>query len=401
LDRIHHQLFERAIAHSQRLPSDVAERQELFPATLNLIAEMKHLYGHNDIVVALGAQYALEKQALGMIVGVAAGFSDIMNRKSEYFAVHLKQEPEHHEKMRQCLGRYLRGTDDIVRAESGARVLLDALNVYWTSLDERSKSPAERVPITDGANEAITFENNLLTALVNRLSKQPGSKTHDLTYLETRNIEQVGQFVNVLHDLLHHLARTIRREFRVYLAVPVDGTNMFKVVMSRSLGQDDWQLGAEAGYDSSIQAAFRSRRPMFLNDVRTASQEQNQYVCDERAVASIPIVFNDFGGTGEDECLAVLGVSSPHAGSLDPHIVELSQRFGTYLGVLMRYHLEGGRGLQRRLFALRKHMLRAVSAMSHRHGSGFVSPKATTPGGKITKRNARASSEEQVPDIGD
>lgn len=356
-DRMHHRLFEHAVRASALLPGDVVSRKEIFPATLNLVAEMRHLYGHNDILVALGAQYALEKQALDMIRGVADGFSHVLDRNAEYFELHLRQEPEHHEKMKQCLLRYLLGKDDVNRAISGAVALLEALSAYWSSLAERSDLRAGNSVGDKGANlSSLLFEKNLLTALVNRLSDQHGSNAHELMFVEREPLQTAGRCAGVLDDLIGHFSHAIEPTLRVYLAVPNDDKCTHTIVMSRSQSGDGWQLGTVAGSTSNIAWVHSEQRTSILNDIRRAAPDENQEVADERAVANVPIIYANFGA--HDECLAVLGISAPQANTISGELSMLAQRFATHLGVLIRIHLDARRGLRKRTNDFRKALFR-------------------------------------------
>jgi len=105
-----------------------------YEETTSLVGGMRTLYSHRDVLIALGAQYALEKQAFPMIEQLYAGFKRCSAGgapRFEYFDLHLVEEPKHLECMRRCVLRHLCTVEDKSRVAQGANECLDLIGGFW------------------------------------------------------------------------------------------------------------------------------------------------------------------------------------------------------------------------------------------------------------------------------
>lgn len=142
-DRMHFLLFGQIL---ERLGVDAAtiESGPKRRATERLVSGMLELYSHEDLVRAMGAQYALERQAFAMIERLYEGFKRFDTLTSEdfgYFEIHLVEEPEHLDAMLRCMARCIRTKEEVDRAISGASACLDLIAGFWN--DQLIEAPAK------------------------------------------------------------------------------------------------------------------------------------------------------------------------------------------------------------------------------------------------------------------
>lgn len=132
-ERMHFKLFER-ILRKLGLSEEEIHTGPRFAETRELVEGMRRLYLEEDILRAMGAQYALERQAFPMIEKLYVGFKhfDNLTREDfEYFELHLVEEPEHLRCMQECMARCMSSTEDAARVETGARECLDLIAAFW------------------------------------------------------------------------------------------------------------------------------------------------------------------------------------------------------------------------------------------------------------------------------
>lgn len=105
-----------------------------YQETKDLVNGMHGLYSNKDFLLAMGAQYALEKQAFPMIENLYKGFKNFTNLSKEdfeYFELHLTEEPEHLKFMQDGIVRLAVNRDDIERTLTGASKCLDLIANFW------------------------------------------------------------------------------------------------------------------------------------------------------------------------------------------------------------------------------------------------------------------------------
>lgn len=132
-DQMHFRLFERILS-KLGLTREEIQAGPRFSETCNLVDGMRQLYQHDDILRAMGAQYALERQAFPMIEKLYVGFKhyrQLTREDFEYFEVHLVEEPEHLRCMEECMGRCMSKPEDVERVSVGARACLDLIAAFW------------------------------------------------------------------------------------------------------------------------------------------------------------------------------------------------------------------------------------------------------------------------------
>jgi len=109
------------------------------PETRALIRGMGDLYSHRRVATMLGAQYALEHQAVPMIASMFAGvrplLRDITRTDIMYFELHTASEPLHARVMRRCIARYVGSPADTSSALRGARGVLNLITNFWDALN--------------------------------------------------------------------------------------------------------------------------------------------------------------------------------------------------------------------------------------------------------------------------
>lgn len=105
-----------------------------YAETRQLVEGLESLYKDRDVLRAMGAQYALEKQAFPMLAQLYAGFRHFQQLEGpdfEYFEIHLVEEPEHLRCMQQCIGHYLRSPGDQEMVVAGVQRCLDLIAAFW------------------------------------------------------------------------------------------------------------------------------------------------------------------------------------------------------------------------------------------------------------------------------
>lgn len=133
VERMHFKLFER-ILRKLGLSDEEINAGARFRETHDLIEGMCQLYRHEDILRAMGAQYALERQAFPMIDKLYVGFKHYENLTRddfEYFELHLVEEPEHLACMEECMQRCVGAPEEPARVEAGAKECLELIAAFW------------------------------------------------------------------------------------------------------------------------------------------------------------------------------------------------------------------------------------------------------------------------------
>ena len=131
--RMHFKLL-RDILQQLGLSESQIESGPNYQETKILVEGMRHLYRHQDILQAMGAQYALEKQAFPMIEKLYDGFkhyNKLTKEDFEYFELHLVEEPEHLECMQQCMVNYMNSLSDLSQIKTGAIECLSLIANFW------------------------------------------------------------------------------------------------------------------------------------------------------------------------------------------------------------------------------------------------------------------------------
>jgi pyrroloquinoline quinone (PQQ) biosynthesis protein C len=132
-DQMHFRLFRRTLVALGLSPSDI-ESGPRHTETRDLVDGLRRLYDDKELVRAFGAQYALERQADTMIRKMYEGFkkfTQLTRADFEFFELHLVEEPEHYECMRDCVERSVASQEDFKLVESGARECLSLFAAFW------------------------------------------------------------------------------------------------------------------------------------------------------------------------------------------------------------------------------------------------------------------------------
>lgn len=147
-ERMHFRLFAN-LASGLGVRCERVSTEVVRPETKALVHGMKELYGGPDICAALGAQYALERQAFPMITHLARGFkhpSSLRATDYTYIDIHLVEEPEHLSQMNDCLVRCVRTSRDVASARGGAVACLDLIASFWRATWRAINLSAHRPP---------------------------------------------------------------------------------------------------------------------------------------------------------------------------------------------------------------------------------------------------------------
>lgn len=137
-ERMHFRLFARLLGKLGVTLADTHSGPR-FVETRALVEGMRQLYRDEDILHAMGAQYALERQAFPMIEKLYVGFkhySELTRDDCEYFELHLVEEPEHLRCMQECMKRCIARPEDIERVKAGAVACLDLIAAFWRRMYE-------------------------------------------------------------------------------------------------------------------------------------------------------------------------------------------------------------------------------------------------------------------------
>lgn len=126
--------------------ADLGKRRHGWPSTLHFCDELARLYGSEDPDVAEGASFAVEHwAAAGFWKQLIAGLEVFKRRhcpelRLAFFTWHDRVEDQHAahtlDELRQA---YQRPDFDEERFLSGAREMLDAVQVFWDGLDARRR----------------------------------------------------------------------------------------------------------------------------------------------------------------------------------------------------------------------------------------------------------------------
>jgi len=332
-----------------------------FDETSLLASGMMHLYTSEDLLVALGAQYALEKKAIVMIASMRDGFLGIreaLGVSMEYFDVHMVAEPKHHQLMVECVNRYLVSDREVQRLMAGARQLLDLFEPFWNRFLEacNAVAPADlvksvdySVPMELGGRSA---EADVLRFLFNSLSSQKS------LFIESPNLSQIDHNLLKINDVCgaidamieDYAAKAMPSHIRVYFAyrlkVPIpavsddegeeefDGHYRFAYSRSRA---GLWRPHLCVSAHSNIHHVFQSGVARAHLDTTRTGEPDNQKLADELSVYNMPIKF-------EGESVAVLGISSPRLGGVSEW-QRPARDLGTYIEALFAKY---GQELRRR-----------------------------------------------------
>lgn len=130
--RMHSELYRRLLSDTPQ-PPDQGPR---LPTTIQLIDGLNELYTSAPLPVALGAQYALERQAENMLQRFHVGFerAGATDFQREFFAVHEVDEPDHITAMQGALSRFLNEHQERPAVLAGVRRCLDLFAGFWEGL---------------------------------------------------------------------------------------------------------------------------------------------------------------------------------------------------------------------------------------------------------------------------
>jgi pyrroloquinoline quinone (PQQ) biosynthesis protein C len=134
--RSHHKLF-RQLLVAIGLSGAQIDAGPRFEETTALVDGMRNLYKGSDVLKAMGAQYALERQAFPMIRNLYKGFAfdnGLVPGDLEFFGLHLVEEPKHLDCMRNCIGRYARTPEYLSRVRAGSIEFLELMAAFWRRL---------------------------------------------------------------------------------------------------------------------------------------------------------------------------------------------------------------------------------------------------------------------------
>jgi pyrroloquinoline-quinone synthase len=132
-ERAHHKLFKQLVLSLGVAEEEIHSRC-YWAETEALVTGMLTLYGDSCICRALGAQYALEKQALPMIQNLDRGLRCLQHVKDspfDYFDLHMMEEPEHLRCMQECVTRHLGHAEDRDEVSRGAFDCLSLIATFW------------------------------------------------------------------------------------------------------------------------------------------------------------------------------------------------------------------------------------------------------------------------------
>ncbi|MGH7570574.1 MAG: CADD family putative folate metabolism protein [Gemmatimonadota bacterium] len=105
---------------------------EVWPETARAIAGFRSAVGEGPVVRGLAALYAYESMvpavAAEKIRGLAEHYGVEGSPATDYFEVHRTLDVEHAAETRELLERHMVSDDDLVEAERGAAIALDAVN---------------------------------------------------------------------------------------------------------------------------------------------------------------------------------------------------------------------------------------------------------------------------------
>jgi pyrroloquinoline quinone (PQQ) biosynthesis protein C len=316
----HSKLFAEVLARIG-IPDEELSASPRHEVTNQLTSGMRHLYSGSDKLIALGAQYALERQAFSMIANLDRIFASMQELEDqprmEYFSIHLKDEPEHMRLMRTCVKRYLVDAASAERIKSGGEELLNLLNNFWTEMHkqvsrmadkptsptlttEKSEGSVENSDWTLAENDILRFLVNIVTP--NRNLKIQSNSLHSIQSFS--KINDVAGFVEALITIC--VKKRLPHHLRIYFAFKLNepsGDTEYRFGISRT-GYRDWMLNQDVSRKSNIAYVYKSGIARAIPDTTRASNYDNQYIDDEFSVYNIPVKVD-----GRSVC--VLGLSSP------------------------------------------------------------------------------------------
>ena len=319
-------------------------------ATNELTSGMRHLYSDPDKLFALGAQYALERQALSMIENLDNIFTNmrelINEPKSEYFLVHLKDEPGHMRLMRNIIKRYLVDEASCERIQHGGEELLSLLHNFWSEMYHHVSSLSERIDLPSIPDDQRTFEdesirsksveNDILRFLLNIASdaRDLHIKNSILGSID-QHVSRISDVVGSMEGLVNiYVLKLLPSHLRVYVAYRLNkpsGDILYRFGISRC-GYSDWRLNQAVLSNSNIDYVFRFGNPREHLDTTRASKCENQRIEDELSVYNAPVKIHH-------EPVCVLGLSSPNEQDVEPftgRIQELAIYFEIVLSKFVR-----------------------------------------------------------------
>lgn len=348
-DESHAALFGQ-ILRSLGMTSEELALRPKFDETTSLVSGMVHLYGHEDVLQALGAQYALEKQAVGMIEDMALAFQRIHPGPMPYFTVHMDAEPNHHQWMKDCLLGFASEPDEFDRVEKGAIELLDLLENFWDRLAEVCETPRQSTatplpqtrPPQDGA-AAVQMEISVLRLLLNAAERyQPLPIDSPALAAINPRLPTVVDVADCIHAIIEEYAvQIVPPGARVYFAYKlpsplrgradgggelVEAHYRFGVSCSSA---GSWRPGQYVAQRSNIAYVYEQATARYHRDTSRIAAELNQRLRDELCVYNFPIAANR-------HIVGVLGFSSPEVAGLE-HSSPACRAIASYIEEVL-YH---------------------------------------------------------------
>jgi pyrroloquinoline quinone (PQQ) biosynthesis protein C len=316
--------------------------------TNQLTSGMRHLYSGSDKLIALGAQYALERQAFSMIANLDQIFASLQELEDqprmEYFSIHLKDEPEHMRLMRTCVKRYLVDDASAERIKSGGEKLLNLLNNFWAEMHkqvlcmtDKPTSPTLTMEKSKGLEENSDWtlaENDILRFLVNIVTPNRNLKIQSNSLHSIQSFSKINDVVGFVEALITIcVKKRLPHHLRVYVAFKLNmpsGDTEYRFGISRT-GYRDWMLNQDVSKKSNIAYVYNYGVPRAIPDTTRASSCVNQYIDDELSVYNIPVKVH-----GESVC--VLGLSSPKENDVEIY-EETLQELAIYLEIVFHKFL--------------------------------------------------------------
>lgn len=214
----------------------------------------------------------------------------------------------------------------------------------------------------------IQSQKDVYTYVFNRLNPyQDISLTHDFL----RNLPSDKRFVRIddvlfpLDTLIHHyvpqfMAPWMRVYFAYKLENPVSvsphlhpGHNLpydayYRVGISFSKINDKWLEGVPIGIPSNVHWVYTRKSISFVRDATRSlnhNHVENEKVNDEASVIAFPVLYSD--DDNPNECIGVIGISSPNAGEVtSQEYTALTRELSTLFSALFYAY---GKYLQRNM----------------------------------------------------
>ena len=344
----HSNLFAEVLARIG-IPDEELSASPRHEVTNQLTSGMRHLYSGSDKLIALGAQYALERQAFSMIANLDRIFASMQELEDqprmEYFSIHLKDEPEHMRLMRTCVKRYLVDAASAERIKSGGEELLNLLNNFWTEMHkqvsfmaDKPTSPTLTTEKSEGSAENSDWtlaENDILRFLVNLVTPNRNLKIQSNSLHSIQSFSKINDVVGFVEALITIcVKKRLPHHLRVYFAYKLNrpsGDTEYRFGISRT-GYRDWMLNQDVTRKSNIAYVYNFGVPRAIPDTTRASNYDNQYIDDEFSVYNIPVKVH-----GESVC--VLGLSSPKENDVEIYENTL-QELAIYLEIVFHKFIQ-------------------------------------------------------------